>query len=490
MSDSAFPSLPAGRSGLQDTGLRSPVPIFLLVILVIMVPIEFSLHLGSIFLTASRAYLIVLFFMILPYLGTLRLRLFDWFFIGHVAWTCVAYMLIYPLGQAIEMAGSYFLEFLVVYMAARIYLQRVEQMRAVVILLFVLATISAAVALPEALTGIRFVHDLGTALTGITYRFSGEMRMGITRAASFFEHPILYGIFCASVFSLTWFTSTPVQRAYRAPILIGATWLSASSAPLLTLLVQILLIGLEYVTRKIKRRDKLFAWVAGGFVLIVETLTGRGVVGIVTMMTLNPGTAYTRRAQWNFAIDDVLRNPWFGFVPGRYTRPFWLAPSIDNWWLLIMMRSGIPSLILLALSALFLWIAIARREGGPVLFSQLRTGWGLMMIAVILGAATVTFFGKLQPLFAFYMGFGAALASCLLPQAGDAEPQVPTGRGGLVYTRFPGTLHRMSRPGRGVADAHQALGAVTPASGIDTPSQAQAPVQGGRRIRPTLRRAP
>lgn len=428
----------AGRSYPQEDP-KPPLAIFLLLILVVMVPIEFSLKLGSLSLTASRLYLVILTFMVLPYLGTLKLRAFDWFFIAHVAWVCVAYAKIYGIGGAVEMSGSYFLEFMIVYLAARIYLQQIEHIRAVVKLLFILAFFSGILALPEALTGVHFIHDLGTSLTGITYRLNDEMRMGIHRASSFFEHPILYGVFCASSFGLMWFTSSVNQRVYRAPILMLATWLSASSAPLLVLLIQILLIIAERFTRHLVRRDKLLAWAAGIFVLCMQIFTGRGVVGIVTMITLNPGTAYTRRAQWNFAIDDVMRHPFLGFIPSTYTRPFWLAPSIDNWWLLIMMRSGIPSLILLALSVLFMWIAIARRQDTPALFNQLRTGWGLMMIAVLLGAATVTFFGKLQPLFSFYLGMGAALATCALPAANATS--IPTGqsRGRVNYTRFPKT---------------------------------------------------
>lgn len=448
MSDNSFPTTAAARGTDAENG-RIPIAILLFLILAIMVPIEFSFYAGPLFMTASRVYLIILTFLILPHLGQLKLKAFDWFFIAHVAWTCTAYLIIYPPGQAVEMAGSYALEFLVVYLAARIFLQRVDQMRAVIILIFVMVFISGAMALPEALTGIRFVHEFGEAITGFTYRLGSEMRMGIYRAHSFFEHPILYGIFCASSFSLVWFMSTPMQRLYRAPIIAAATWLSASSAPILILLVQIGLLVIERLTRKMKRRDKALAWMTGTFVLIIEVFTGRGIVGIVTLMTINPGTAYTRRAQWNFAIDDVMRNPWFGFRPELYTRPFWLAPSIDNWWLLIMMRSGIPSLILLALSALFLWIAIARREGPP-LFSTLRMAWGMTMIAVILGAATVTFFGKLQPLFAFYMGMGAALASCYLP-SNNETPAEPAGRQGPVYTRFPKGNHLSLARTRGAA---------------------------------------
>lgn len=436
LSDSAVPA--SGRDYPVETP-KPPLAILLLLILVIMVPIEFSLQLGPLLLTASRLYLIVLTFMILPHLGEVKFKAFDWLFIAHVVWVCVAYIKIYGPGGSIEMAGSYFLETLIVYLAARTYLRRLEDMRAVIQLLFLMVVISGLIALPEALTGVRYAHVAAQALTGISYRIDYEERMGITRAASLFEHPILYGVFCASLLSLVWFTSKPASRIYKAPLIAGATWLSASSAPLLTLIVQFVLIAGERLTRSAKvRRDKILAALAAAFFVFVQLFVGRGLVGILALMTLNPATAYTRRSQWDYAIDDVLRNPLFGFVPSEYTRPFWLAASIDNWWLLIMMRSGIPSLILLALSLLFLWIALARRQSDVQEFINIRRGWALMMLALVLGAATVTFFGKLQPLFAFYMGFGAALATCTLPSQ-DIRPTAATAKPqGISYTRFPG----------------------------------------------------
>jgi hypothetical protein len=438
LTDSATPPPNAAGRSYPIEAPKPPLALLLLLILVIMVPIEFSLELGPLFLTASRAYLIVLSLMILPHLGGLRLRIFDWLFVGHVVWTCVAYATIYPGGKMIEMAGSYGLEFLIVYLATRIYLQTLQQIRAVITLLFVMTLISLAFAIPEAITGVRFAHEAASSLTGITYRIDYEERMGITRAASLFEHPILYGVFCASLLSLVWFTSTPAQRSYKAPAIVVATWLSASSAPLLTLGAQFLLIVIERITRDLKvRRDKLLAVIAGAFFLFVQLFVGRGLVGILALITINPSTAYTRRSQWDYAIDDIMRNPWFGFIPSTYTRPFWLAPSIDNWWLLIMMRSGIPSLVLIGLSVLFLWIAMAKRTSTLQDFVILRRGWGLMMLALILGAATVTFFGKLQPLFAFYMGMGAALATCILPEVNGSAPDTIERRSGVAYTRFP-----------------------------------------------------
>lgn len=427
----------AGRRTEAENG-RIPVAILLFLILAIMVPIEFSFYLGPLFMTASRTYLIILTFLILPHLGKLKLRAFDWFFIAHVAWTCLAYLLIYPLGQAIEMAGSYALEFLVVYLAARIYFTNVQQMYRTVGFLFLMVILSGLLAIPEAYTHTRFIHDIASSLTGIHYRIDYDVRLGIMRAASIFEHPILYGIFCASLFSLVWYTNTPTQRAWKAPFIVVATYYSASSAPFMILALQIIFILIEWMSRNMKvRRDKVLAVFAAGFITFVQLFVGRGLVGIIALVALNPGTAYTRRAQWDYAIDDIMRRPWFGFIPGNYTRPFWLAPSIDNWWLLMMMRAGIPSLLFIGLSALLLWISIARRQTQDQDFILFRRGWGLMFLALILGAATVTFFGKLQPLFAFYMGMGAALATFALPDQSDKH-SVPTEANprAIRYTRF------------------------------------------------------
>ena len=59
--------------------------------------------------------------------------------------------------------------------------------------------------MPEALTGIHILHD------GISGALGGPMapyidpRMGLERTFGPFDHPILYGVFSASAFSLAYF---------------------------------------------------------------------------------------------------------------------------------------------------------------------------------------------------------------------------------------------------------------------------------------------
>lgn len=424
--------------------ISAPFPVLLLLILVIMVPIEFSLQAGGLFITTSKMFLIIWAFIILPKIAEIKLRIYDWLFMAHVFWTAMCLLMVYGLGGGVERSGTYILEFFVVYLTVRVYLRHVEQFRAVIIALCVMAGVAAILALPEALSHQRYIHTFFRQLTGVYYRIDYDARMGIMRAASLFEHPILFGIFCSSLVSLAWFSGTIKNRFIRIPMLAFGTFLSASSAPLLIFLLQIWLIILEKVSRPMKNRVLIISSIAGIMAAILQFGTGRGVVGTIALFTLNSGTTYIRRTIWEHGIDDVMRHPIFGFEETLWTRPHWLAGSVDNNWLLMMMRAGIPSLVLLMLAIFFVWRGLAKRQETDEQFRGLRIGWGLMMIAILLGGATVAFFGKLQPLFAFYIGFGAALANCIVPN-GNTVPE-PEPERGLRYTRFVGKLAAAPRP--------------------------------------------
>lgn len=416
---------------------RAPWPVVVMLICVIMVPIEFSFRVAGLFLTTSKLCMIVMTFVILPKLPSLKMKPYDWLIVAHAFWTAAALIIIYGTGSGIQSSGFYLLEFLVVYLVARIYLRTPGQLKATVNVLFVMVVVSAAFAIPEGLTGKPIAHEIARAMTGNYYPLNHETRMGIFRAKSFFEHEILYGVFCASTLSLVWFASTREQRTWRAPLIGVATFFSASSAPLMIFTLQIWLLVIERLTRTVKNRLLVVSSWIGVVLLMLDTFTGRGVIGIITMISLNPATAWNRRAIWQFGIDDVMRHPFFGFDPITYSRPNWLGASVDNYWLLIMMRSGIPALVFLFLGLLLIWLAISRLGNKNELVVRLRNGWGMAIVALLLTGATVAFFGKLQPLFSFFIGFGAALANSYRPEEETPTEKVAEPvRRGPVFSRF------------------------------------------------------
>ncbi len=132
---------------------------------------------------------------------------------------------------------------------------------------------------------------------------------------------------------------------------------------------------------------------------------------------LDPATAWYRKAQIDYSMDDILGNPFFGTE--TWTRPIWVSASIDDHFLAIALRSGIPSLVFFLAALYLLWRALAQIDANqqPMQFARLRRGWGLMMVALIFGGLTVTYFGRMQPLLAFYVGLGACVAASVTAPA-------------------------------------------------------------------------
>jgi hypothetical protein len=99
-------------------------------------------------------------------------------------------------------------------------------------------------------------------------------------------------------------------------------------------------------------------------------------------------------------------------LPEVWTRPFWMKPSIDNFWLFQAMQGGIPSVAFLLLAILLIIRSLYRvpRADLPPALEGLRRGWLYLIIAMVLCGATVHFFDKLQPYFAFVVATGAAAA--------------------------------------------------------------------------------
>jgi O-antigen ligase len=149
--------------------------------------------------------------------------------------------------------------------------------------------------------------------------------------------------------------------------------------------------------------------------LFVHFASNRGLFVLMVIFTLSPASAYNRRLIWEHGIDDVLRSPLFGIRPETWTRPFWMKPSIDNYWLFQAMQGGIPSVLLLLLAIMLIIRQLYRLPTNslPPALEGLRRGWLFLIIAMILCGATVHFFDKLQPYFAFVVATGAAAARIL-----------------------------------------------------------------------------
>ena len=120
---------------------------------------------------------------------------------------------------------------------------------------------------------------------------------------------------------------------------------------MLSAAVQIAMIGWDRTLRFIRGH-----WMIGVFIGVVTlavlqlALTG-GLVGyMVNEVIFNSYGGNNRIAIWQYGSAEVLRHPLFGIGLGDWVRPFWQHATVDNFWLLIAMRHGLPAFVFLALA--------------------------------------------------------------------------------------------------------------------------------------------
>ena len=422
----------AGSQGLNGYAEgRNGFSLGLLLAIALMVPTQFSISPGGVLLTPLRLSLILL---VVPGMimflsrRPLRLHSFDIFYIAFSLWTAVAIIHNRGIGAGVERAGQFVLETAIIYIVLQGSVRTLAQLRAIYMFFFWTCVVLLVLAIPEILAKEHVLQNAFNSMTGrpeIVGSLAGE-RLGVMRVTSIFAHPILYGVFNASLFAMLWFLArSPAQRLFYVTIVSAGTLATLSSGPILVIVIQIGLIIVEQYTRWMKRRAYVIGGVIAAFLVFVQFASNRGLFVLVALFTLSPASAYNRRLIWEHGVDDVMRSPVFGILPELWTRPFWMKPSIDNYWLFQAMQGGVPSVIFLALSILLI---IRRCYRSPVaeippVLEGVRRGWFFLIIAMMLCGATVHFFDKLQPYFAFMVATGAVTARLIIDwertQGGD-----------------------------------------------------------------------
>ena len=404
---------------------HTPWPIAIL-IASFLCPTELSLYLGGLRLPPHRVALIILLPIAMYRLLTrkdIRARLFDWAVISYNVATVVVFnhhgiQFIGPdliPSNGLVFGGSLALESTGGYLVARAWVRDIEQFRGAVRILLASVLIAGLIALPDTLLGQHFTHDLLQSLTGYVHPRDTEQRIGLTRAYGTFDHPILLGTFCASVLALAWFNVRAGFARYgRALAILAATFTAVSSAPLLIIAVQGVLIGWDRLTRGIAKRATITVAILGVLYLCASlVMTRKPIAFIATGMTFDSWTGYYRLVIWENGLENVWANPWIGLGMADWERPAWMASaSVDAFWLLIAMRAGIPTFLLLILSLTLITRAVVARgcKHKDRSVRQFALAWIVSLIALSLSACTVHYWNALYAYFFFFIGLAGWIA--------------------------------------------------------------------------------
>jgi len=391
-----------------------------LLLIGITLPPELAFFLGPMHLTPYRAVLVC---AIIPCFIRLlsgragRLHTVDVLLAAHCLWAGLALIHAHGLDKSWEAAGIYIVEAFGSYLIARCYIRSAADSQAVTRFIFVVVLILLPLATIESLIGFNLLRDPFHTLRGGESFVHIEGRLGLERARTSFEHPILYGVFAASSFASVFYVLARPQyiftRVWRTMVVAAATFFSLSTGPLLALFVQGGLIAWGRLMRNVPRRWVLLAGSIAMMWTVVALLSNRDPIRVfIWYFTFSRQSAYWRLNIWEYGSDEVVRNPVFGIGFADWQRPSWMASaSVDNFWLLEAMRFGLPGLVLLIAAITLVSVRLGRLKTTARDVHQCRVAYLVTITALAVAGATVHFWGAMFPFFFFVLGSGVWLMS-------------------------------------------------------------------------------
>ncbi|MGR3762416.1 O-antigen ligase family protein (plasmid) [Roseobacteraceae bacterium NS-SX3] len=439
MSRAAAAPAPA-RGARGQAALARPWPVALLMMSFCL---PFSFSLGPLTLSGYR---LVLIGALVPVLAGFlqgragRVNAVDVFVFLFAFWSALSVAANEGLSRW-ELMGILQIEVLMPYLMARVLIRDLESYRYfarwyVAVVLFLLPF-----AVYESVTGQEAVLRFFARFTDAYKVVEHAPRLGLDRAQVSLPHPILFGMFCSAAFALAWLVRGGgwFRRLLAAGGVGMAVFMSLSSGAFLAVMVQIMLMAWQRVFSFIQRKWMLLGGFFAGSYLFIELFSNRSPAQIFAkFLTLNSASAWYRINQFNFAKDDVLSSPLFGIGFSQWSRPVWMLPSIDNFWLAMAVRYGLPPILFL-LGAIIAVCTLAGRRPLEGALAAARSGFVFSLLGLSFAALSVHLWEAAFCLLMFLIGSGAWLIDAEAAGEGPAQER-GTGRARRIrYTRFEGS---------------------------------------------------
>jgi hypothetical protein len=408
-----------GTGRLQDAsaGGATAAGFLLIFIFSMLFPVYF--HLGDLRLNPLRILMLAAFIPLAVRLfsgAAGRLNGFDVVFGIFCLWMCLS-LLVTEGPARIPFIGITVVELYGGYLCGRVLVRNYDDYRTFIRCFLIGLAFLFPFALVELLTSRQLLNDFFGSFASTFHKgASTRPRWGLMRTMASFEHAILFGLFCsigfANVFYL--YREQVLKRIGLTAFVTIMTFMSLSAGPLLSVVLQSGMIAWNKITNG--RWGLLIVLTIIAYIT-VDLLSNRSPITIlISYVTFESHTAWARVVQWDHGTANVLANPVFGLgVSATWDRPSWLAGSVDNFWLVIAMRHGLPGIVLL-LGAIGVGIwRIVRARGLSAEVETCRTGYMITLVGVLITLATVHIWGAVAVFVMFYLGAGQWLA-----EAGDS----------------------------------------------------------------------
>ncbi len=401
------------RLGLGNARLALPVVLYLLAV---VIPIHFKA--GPLNMTGVRLLLLV---MVIPLAVNLlsgkygKVLLTDILVFAHILWALLSLAVNNP-AQVVTNIGSTGVEFIGGYLLARACIRTPEDFVALIRWLVLITFCLLPFALIESQTGRPLILEAIRSIPGISsvkpVNIGG--RLGMERAQTVFAHPIHSGLFFAITFALVFSgmkgLMSPVMRLAAALSAGVCGFLALSSGALLALILQLALIGWAWVFRNMRRKWLLLLGLFVCLYIGIDLLSNRSPIRVfMSYATFSAHTAYWRSIIFEWGMVNVWANPLLGVGLNDWVRPsYMVSGSMDNFWLVMAVRYGIPGFATLAAGYLILLWKVGRRDfdSDPLLLN-LRRAWVFCMVGLTLTLVTVHIWHTIYSFVFFIFGAGA-----------------------------------------------------------------------------------
>ncbi len=398
-----------------ELGTSSAMKFFLVAFLAAMLlPVIF--HVGPLNFTGSRFFLTV---TVIPAIVIVmvrqRLHLADYLLFGYVVWATVCFIANHEFWSAIQSAGSNFVEVMGAYFLGRMIVRYPSSYIYMSKCLLLIVLFLLPFALIESKTGNSIIIDILGKFLPTHPDISMEKRLGLERVQAVFEHPILFGIFCAGAYSpavlVSARNSSRVTQVLYGVLVALATFLSLATGAFLNVIWQILIVIWNKVFKNVKRRWLLLFGMAVLAYIFVDAASNRTPFEVfISYFTFELNSSYNRVLIWKYGTAELYRHPIFGIGFNDWVRAPWMGATFDNFWLLRAVRYGFPGFGFLASTVLVAAYGITRRidssdsDWKAVSLSQL-----CVLIGTSVSLVTVDLWSGSQTLFFLFLGAAVSL---------------------------------------------------------------------------------
>jgi hypothetical protein len=430
----AISSPPTGPSGLA-----SLLPLILLVYAT-LIPQEVRFSFADQTLYAPRVVEILL----LPWLlhqiasGRFPFRRIDWVFVIATAWMIFSFYVYYGSADSLQRSIPLALDTLVPYLVARQCIRGADDLRRLLVVAAPGFGVAGLLMAMESLLHVMFVRPffaklfgqlslyqdgvaIGAANTKVLYR------LGLLRVSGPFSHPILAGIYMASLLPLYWWSGL---RGWPRLVGVAAGACFVFSVSSGAFLAVILGFGMAFYDR-IQARVQFLNWtqaLVGLTVVMIflQVASENGAISVLTRLTLDPATAGYRTLIWEYGMQSVGRHPWFGIGLDDYERISWMGTTVDAHWLLLAIRHGlfVPVLMLAAFMAAMIRLLRFNPLSGALERCLLAAVAGSLFGMTVSGF-TVAYFGGAMPWLYALLGMAISLGTRITPVPAPAPYPAP-----------------------------------------------------------------